>query len=828
MTKQYKTINHRGLSRREVLKSILFTPPVLLFGQGCLFSDQEPRPLFPPRIIPQGQKIRAAAIGVYNRGAQVIDEFRQFPDQVEFVAFADVAFMTADASVRDFPDVPCFRDYRQMFEQMHEQIDAVIISTPDHAHFAPIMHAMLLGKHVYVEKPMAQNVYECRLLDKTARACGVVTQMGNQGHSKAGTIQFGKWVDAGLFKNARRIDAWMTGSRRWHGWTDKAYPEEIPPIGYDWDQWLGRRPFRPYSEKMINGNWRCWFEFGCGAMGDWGAHILDAIHRYYLNRAQPYEICTQLTGPSELLYPQASVITFKFHEQDGHPPVELNWYDGQGNKPAAQFEFIGKLGDAGSLIYAQDFVIRGGSHGSNYRIQPAEKMTQLQNAGQLPEAPPNLSNHFQNFLNACQGLEQANSRFEIAAPLAELLCLGCIGQRFGGTLKYDAQAMAITNHPEADRMLKGPDVRDGWQAYDKQHLVKSKKSQIKSPDAVTWENLFQDKNLSNWENPYEWGKAEYVDGEVHLTTDQKGWFLITRKSYANFILEAQVLMPVGKGNAGFIFRCQKTKNRVWGYQAEVDTAARKWSGGLYDEARRGWFISPNRDHAATPEERDASIAEFRARAGECFKQGQWNKYRIICIGSHIRIYVNDILTTDIHDEMDLAGPVGIQHHGEKGLVYKYRSLRIKDLGAGGEVYYPHRENARPAAVPSKLAGAIYEAESANKLHEARIFNTYSGYQGTGYVCFTPDAGGSVEWDNVLADTAGQFKLTFRYAASDDRSCDLYINEENVGKLQCVSTGAWTKWQTVEKVVSFQTGRNTVRIATAGSGLNLDAMAVNKA
>jgi hypothetical protein len=646
VSKQNYVLNSSGLSRRNLLKTILFTPPILLFSKGGLFADQEVKPLFEPRLIPKGKKIRAAAIGVFNRGSQVLSEFRKFPQQVEFVAFADVAFLSGEESLKPFPGVPCFRDYREMLEQIHDQIDAVIICTPDHAHFPMVMHAMLLGKHVYVEKPMAQNVYESRLLAKTAAACKGVTQMGNQGHSGAGTIQFGRWVDAGLVKNVRKIDAWMTNSRRWHGWTDTAYPEAIPPIGYDWDIWLCRRPFRPYSEKLIDGNWRCWYEFGCGAMGDWGAHILDAVHRY-LKLGTPYEITTKLIGPSDLIYPQGSVITFKFKERDGMPPLELNWYDGQKNNPPAPPGITEELGNVGSLIYTEEYIIRGGSHGADYRILSGEKMESLKQAGKLPGIEGNLPNHYQNFLNACQGIEPANSSFDVAAPLAELLCLGCIGQRFGGTLQYDADTMQFANHPQATAMLKGPEVRSGWEVYDQPGPMKSKKAQIRKPDDVPWENLIQDPSLGNWENPYEWGQARVVGDEVHLTSEQGKWFLITKKDYANFILEGEVKMPAGQGNSGFVFRCQKEKNRVWGYQAEVDTADRKWSGGLYDEGRRAWFISPNRDQAASEEEKEASIKAFRDRAGDSFKQDQWNHYRMECVGPQIRIYVNGTLTTGL-------------------------------------------------------------------------------------------------------------------------------------------------------------------------------------
>lgn len=826
MTTEHNHAQADLLSRRNILKTMLFTPPMLMFSKGGLFAAQEPRPLFEPRIIPVGQKIRAAQIGVFNRGNEVLNAFKSFMGrQIEFVAFADVAFDAPNPSLRGFEGVPCFRDYREMFETMHDKIDAVIIATPDHAHFPMVIHSMLLGKHVYVEKPLAQNVYECRLVEKVARACkGVVTQMGNQGHSGAGTIQFGQWVEAGLVKNVRKIDAWMTNSRRWHGWTDTEYPESIPPIGLDWDLWLCRRPFRPHSEKLTGGNWRCWYDFGCGAMGDWGAHILDAVHRY-LKLGQPYEISTKLIGPSDLFFPQGSVITFRFKAREGMPAVELNWYDGQRNNPTPPPGVNGNIGNVGSFIYTEDYVIRGTSHGADYKIL-GPKMDALEQAGKLPKPEGRLPNHYQNFLNACQGIEPANSSFDIAAPLAEMLCLGCIGQRFGGTLKYDAQTMTITNNPQANAMLKGPEVRAGWDTYDQQKPSKSKASQIKKPAEAKWDNL-QDASLGQWFNPYDWGKAEVVGDEVHLTTDRDKWFLLTKKQYANFVFEGEILMPVNQGNSGFLFRCQFDKNRAWGYQAEVDTADRKWSGGLYDEGRRMWFVSPNRDQAASEAEKNASIAEFRARAGECYKQGQWNRYRIVGVGPHIQIYVNDVLTTDVYDEMDTSGHLGIQHHGEKGLVYKFRNLRVKDLGAGGEVYYPHREKAKAGAVASKLAGAIYEAEAANKMESAVVADNHKGYQGTGFV----DMGGKgsfVEWNNVLADNAGQYKLTFRYAAAGNRPCTLVVNGSEVGRAAFADTRGWTNWQTVDATVTFKNGGNIVRLVAIGDGPNLDAMAVNAA
>ncbi|MDP4609607.1 MAG: DUF1080 domain-containing protein [Opitutales bacterium] len=202
--------------------------------------------------------------------------------------------------------------------------------------------------------------------------------------------------------------------------------------------------------------------------------------------------------------------------------------------------------------------------------------------------------------------------------------------------------------------------------------------------AGEWIELFNGKDLTNWENPYDWGQAKVVDGELHLTTEKSKWFLSTEKEYSDFIFEAEVKMPEGKCNSGFLFRSHKSKNKMFGYQAEVDPSSRNWSGGLYDEGRRRWFISPNRDHAESKEEEKKSITAFLERAGDSFKRHDWNHYRIECRGDHIQIFVNGVMTTDIHDKEDAKGYIALQHHGEDGQVYRFRNIKIMELTDGYE------------------------------------------------------------------------------------------------------------------------------------------------
>jgi hypothetical protein len=191
-------------------------------------------------------------------------------------------------------------------------------------------------------------------------------------------------------------------------------------------------------------------------------------------------------------------------------------------------------------------------------------------------------------------------------------------------------------------------------------------------DADGFVPLFDGKTMTGWRNPYEWGTIEVVNGEIHLTGDKK-FFVVTEKTYSDFVFEGDILLPEGQANSGFMFRAHVEPNKVFGYQAEVDgDPGRKWSGGLYDEGRRMWFISPIK---ADPE----SVKAFRARAGDAFKRNDWNTYRITCQGKKLKIEVNGVVTTDVEDDMDAAGVLAIQHHGEKGQTYKFRNLRIKEL-----------------------------------------------------------------------------------------------------------------------------------------------------
>ena len=185
-----------------------------------------------------------------------------------------------------------------------------------------------------------------------------------------------------------------------------------------------------------------------------------------------------------------------------------------------------------------------------------------------------------------------------------------------------------------------------------------------------WREMFNGRNLDGWRNPYHWGEARFVDGECHLVADRK-FFLATERPYTNFIFEVEIKMPEGKANSGVMFRCHVETNRVYGYQAEVDPSPRQWSGGLYDEGRRKWLRPAQGDKG--------SAAAFRKQAGDCFRAGEWNRYRIWCDGDRLRIYVNNVKTVDLQDDVDAAGHIALQHHGENGQLYRFRAPRVREL-----------------------------------------------------------------------------------------------------------------------------------------------------
>jgi hypothetical protein len=198
----------------------------------------------------------------------------------------------------------------------------------------------------------------------------------------------------------------------------------------------------------------------------------------------------------------------------------------------------------------------------------------------------------------------------------------------------------------------------------------SDESSSADAEGDAWHRLFDGESTEGWYNPYDWGKVWVENGEVRLQADEK-FFLVTEETYSDFVFEADVRVPDREANSGFMFRANVDTNRVWGYQAEVDPSERAWSGGLYDEARRGWLH---------PADGDSMAGErFREEKGTAFHPTDWNTYRIRAEGDSLKIWVNGTLTTAYRDTVDQEGHIGLQHHGEEGKIYRFRNIRLREL-----------------------------------------------------------------------------------------------------------------------------------------------------
>ncbi len=478
-------------SRRKFLKNSAATIGALtIVPSHVLFAKEEIKnaagEVIRSRVVAPSDKVNMAFCGIGNRGGQILKEFNK-TGLINTTVLCDVD-MGAEHTLENinaYPKAKHFQDFREMMHKSAKEFDVLCVGTPDFSHFPITILAMSMGKHVYVEKPLTRTFHESELLMKAAKKYKVATQMGNQGHSEANYFQFKTWVEAGIIKDVTKITAHMNGKRRWHGWdvNMSQYPvNPVVPDTLDWDVWLMTAKEHGYHEDFINGQWRCWYEHGMGALGDWGAHIMDTAHEF-LDLGLPYEVePIKIEGHNKLFFPQASTLAFKFPERKNMPACTITWYDGVDNIPQVPDGFgeievdpnippasngvmqPAKLG-AGKEIYGKDLTFKGGSHGSTLSIIPEEAANDMKSL--LPEVPESPSNHFENLIKAAKGEEQTRSPFEISAPLSQVFCLGTIAQRLNTKIEFDRKKKQITNNKLANDLLVGTPPRKGWEEFYK-------------------------------------------------------------------------------------------------------------------------------------------------------------------------------------------------------------------------------------------------------------------------------------------------------------------------------------------------------------------------
>ena len=441
------------------------------------------------------EKVNLACVGIGNQGGSDIGALDK-TGLCNIVALCDteIGGKRTQGTLKKFPDAPQYSDFRKMFDKHDKEIDAVLVGTPDHSHFVIAMDAMRRGKGVYVEKPLAQSFHQLDLLMAAEKKYKVATQMGNQGHSDGNYFQFKTYVEAGMMKGVTKFNAHMNGGRRWHQWggdvekvkaaiAKREHEKNSPGAEVNWDAWLTHVADRPFSEQYLNGDWRCFFDFGNGALGDWGAHILDAGHEF-LQWGLPTSVePVKMVGWNPMTFPMQCTLLFKVPARgEGLPACDVFWYEGQKNFPELPEGFHGTQTDSnapasgggsdqgkdlppGKEIYGDGFVFKGGSHGSTLSaIGPTAEAVKAK----LPQFPKSPSNHYKNFLLGVKGQEECRSRFSVSGPLSQFMNLGVIATHVNAKVEFDLKKRRITNHAAADAMLAfGEPARKGWEEYFK-------------------------------------------------------------------------------------------------------------------------------------------------------------------------------------------------------------------------------------------------------------------------------------------------------------------------------------------------------------------------
>jgi len=373
-----------------------------------------------------------------------------------------VRALGAGAAREKFPKAKVYEDFRKMLEQ--KDIDAVTVSTPDHMHATIAITAMELGKHVYVQKPLTQTIHESRVMRQVAAKTGVITQMGNQGHSTANYRSAVEAIRSGIIGKIREVHAW-TRSPSWKQGIPRLQGSDPVPESVNWELWLAVAEPRPYIKHAYhNFNWRGWKEFGTGALGDMGCHIMDPAI-WSLELGPPSQVSAKVSGPAEETYPESSSVSYRF-PGTAHTTGELvlHWHDGGNSPPADLVKIMGKtsngtiyLGEKGHILLPHGMSIA--------RLYPKEQFLDYSRTT-LKEIYQGFADekldHYKVWTDAILANKPANSPFDYAAPLNETVMIGTVAQRLPDRVhKWNAGALSFDSS-EATALVRR-NYRKEWQ-----------------------------------------------------------------------------------------------------------------------------------------------------------------------------------------------------------------------------------------------------------------------------------------------------------------------------------------------------------------------------
>jgi predicted dehydrogenase len=464
----------KQLSRRRFINN--FVTGVSALGASRLFSS--------PSVLAgasPNSKLAVAVIGCGGRGeASLTAALGE-----NLVAIVDVddgrLASTAKRAAQSGAKPRTFFDYRQMFDTMHREIDAVFVATPDHHHAPASMRAIELGKHVFCEKPLCHDIGQARALAQAAKTHKVTTMMGNQGHCAEGYRRLCEYIWAGAIGDVIETHSW---SGFVNGGAGGRPPSKPVPPGVHWEQWLGPAPFREYHEGLHPLYWRYYWDFGTGGLGDWGCHNLDGVF-WALKPGQPASIeCLGTIGGSDEKYPQAGVIRWKVPARNGLPPFRAYWYDGAKlpadeamdrkgsisapNYPPMLAELTKKSDwdfhegfDGGTIYVGTKGLMHTGCYGQRPRLLPEEAHRAF--PAPEPRIPRIQGSHFAHFIQSCKEGKPTCADFGYAAAITEFLLLGHLAIRagVGAAVEWDSANLRCPNFPELDHWVKR-EPRRAW------------------------------------------------------------------------------------------------------------------------------------------------------------------------------------------------------------------------------------------------------------------------------------------------------------------------------------------------------------------------------
>jgi predicted dehydrogenase len=432
------------IHRRDVIKGAVVAGTTLALGT-------------PVRAQNANSRLSIAVIGPGGQGKANLNAVAKDRD-VDIVAICDVDDERAGDAYTRFPNAKKYYDFRKMYDEMEKQIDAVVISTPDHTHFHPAYRALQMGKHVYLEKPLAHTVQEVRELTDLAAKKKVATQLGVQRHTLASIHRAVELIQAGAIGNVLEVHSWIGGNR---GMPPAPTGTPSVPPTLQWDLWLGPAENRPYHPDYVPYKWRFWWDFGTGETGNWGCHILD-IPYWALNLKYPTRVEAGGPKPDTRTTPTAMHVVYIFPAEGKRPAFRLHWY--HGTPSILKERGITDARGMNTLFIGSEGMLLGGFE--RVKLLPEDNFKDYKMPAQtIPKSP----GFHKEWLDACRGGKPATCDFAYSGPMTETVLLGNVAYRSGwgteephGGFDWDPKTLKASGSDKAAQYIKSP-CRKGWE-----------------------------------------------------------------------------------------------------------------------------------------------------------------------------------------------------------------------------------------------------------------------------------------------------------------------------------------------------------------------------